>query len=290
MRSSSLLIPASLLVTLMFAPGLATACSVNGGAYTKISDALDALGSGANITFSGICNNEPNNEVIVAFDDVSILGNPSGTIEAQVTVDGAQRFVLRDVTVTNSPEIGIFVTDGASAEIQFVTVENAPDSGIDVRFGSFARILDTTIQNNAWGLSVNKGGVVDGYRNTISDNEYEQVDLSEHGTYRGTTEEIDQGSGTYAMSVARNSYLNLRSGSTVKGKTGVAIQSHLRLRDDTSVEGDIEVDIQSELDLTGEASVEGDIHAQNLSIVRVLDDAEVNGTVKCVRTSICISD
>lgn len=288
MKRQFLLILVSLLVTLMFAPGLATACTVNAGAYPTISNALDVLGSGAGITFSGTCAED----VTVTADDVTITGDTiiGSTIEGQLTVDGAQRFVLRDVTVTNSPEIGIFVTDGASAEIQFVTVENASDSGIDVRFGSFARILDSVVQNNMWGLSVNKGGVVDGLRNTISDNAEEQVDLSEHGTYRGTTEEIDQGSGTYAMSVARNSYLNLRSGSTVKGKTGVAIQSHLRLRDDTSVEGDIEVDIQSELDLAGEASVEGDIRAQNLSIVRVLDDAEVNGTVKCVRRSICITE
>lgn len=194
------------------------------------------------------------------------------------------------MTVANSPEIGVYIIDGASAEISNVTVENAKDSGIDVRLGSFARILDSRIEHNIWGLSVNKGGVVDGYRNVIANNAQEQVDLAEHGTYRGTTETIDQGIGTYALSVTRNSYLNLRRGSSVTGETSLALQSHIRTRDDTGVRGNIYVDLQSALDVAEQSAIEGDIEARNLSIVRVLGGATVEGTVRCYRTSICLEE
>jgi|GEM_PF-3077373 len=238
------------------------------------------------LILQGTCDTEP--EIVVPFDDVTIGG--SGTIVRQVTVDGAQRFTIRDVTIANSPEIGIYVIDGSSAEISNVTVEYANDSGIDVRFGSFARILDSRIENNVWGLSVNKGGVVDGYRNVMANNREEQVDLAEHGTYRGSAETIDQGLGTYALSVTRNSYLNLRQDSRVTGRTSIVMQSHLRTRDHTTVTGDISVDLQSALDLAEETAVEGDTETRNLSIVRVLDNATVDGTVRCYRTSICMED
>jgi len=106
----------------------------------------DTLAEGRVLVIQGICNTEP--EIVIRFDDVTLVGD--GTIVGQVTVGGAQRFALRNVTVANSPEIGVYIIDGASAEISNVTVENANDSGIDVRLGSFARILDSRIEHNIW--------------------------------------------------------------------------------------------------------------------------------------------
>lgn len=286
MRRRHLVAAVPFLAAVVLVSGTATvqACTVSAGDST-FGSIMGALGPDRRtLTVEGTCVGD----VYVNLDDVTIGG--SGIMVGQVTVDGAQRFAIHDVTIANSPAIGIYVIDGSSAEISNVTVEYANDSGIDVRFGSFARILDSRIENNVWGLSVNKGGVVDGYRNVMANNREEQVDLAEHGTYRGSAETIDQGLGTYALSVTRNSYLNLRQDSRVTGRTSIVMQSHLRTRDHTTVTGDISVDLQSALDLAEETAVEGDIETRNLSIVRVLGDATVDGTVRCYRTSICMED
>lgn len=209
-------------------------------------------------------------------------------------MDGAQRFAIRDVTVANSPTIGIYVIEGALAEISNVTVENGADSGIDVRFGSFARVMDSIIRGNVWGLSVGIGGVVDGLRNIFEENNDIQVDIYQHGTYRGTQETIiGEPTGpqpSLALSAARLGHVDLRRQTRITGDIDASLGSHLRLRGQTQLTGDIRVDSQTTVDVADGSTVSGDIETQNLSIVRVLGDATVDGTVRCYRTSICMED
>ena len=270
-------------------------CRETAGPPNPIELALN--GQSQNLLIMGTCVGP----VTVAADDVRIYGfavDGEDAIVGQVTVDGAQRFRLQDLRITtgadDEEQIGIYVIGGASAQIWNVVVEDTQDSGIDVRFGSFARVMDSTIRGNVWGLSVGIGGVVDGLRNTIEENDDIQVDIYQHGTYRGTRETIiGEPTGpqpSLALSAARLSHVDLRRQTRIVGDIDASLGSHLRLRGQTQLTGDIRVDSQTTVDVADGSAVEGNIETQNLSIVRVLGDATVDGTVRCYRTSVCMED
>lgn len=285
MSRSPLTIPVASLALLALSAGAASAdCTVNGSSGT-ISPLLV---EGAQIEVTGTCEED----LLVNVDDVRIYGG--ATIDGQITVDGAQRFAITGVTIINNNiaddgQIGIFVINGASAAIHGVTVDGTEDSGIDVRHGAFAQVRDCQIENNVWGLTVGIGGVIDGSGNTIQDNTDAQLEVYQHGTYRGRNDVISAMDGQLAVSVARLSHADLRS-ATIVGKSDVSLGSYLRLRDEAGVTGDLHVDLQAALDIVGESEVTGNVIGENQSIVRVIDGATVSGTVRCYRTSICIED
>jgi cytoskeletal protein CcmA (bactofilin family) len=281
MKRSAILAPIVALAGLVLAFGTAQAVVINCPG-DSIQAALDA--GETDLEINGTCVEN----VTVRSDDVEMYG--SGSISGALAVIGAQRFIIQQLTVADSAGVGIELVDGASARIFAVTVENNPyDSGIDVRKGSYAGITDSVIQGNRWGLTVGLGGVVDGWRNTIMNNEDEQVSAYQHGTYRANSETIDRGTGARtAVSLSRNSYVDFRRGTSVTGRSSVELQSHLWIREESTVTGRIVVALQSALDVAESSVVEGNVRARGLSIVRILDDATVTGTVNCFGISICL--
>jgi hypothetical protein len=114
------------------------------------------------------------------------------------------------------------------------------------------------------------------------------VEIYQHGTYRARGDTVDNtGGGAVAVSLSRNSFLDLRPG-FVTGNILASDQSHLLVRRSSMVTGDIKVDVLSELDLIQESTVSGDVAATSLSIVKTTDGAVVGGKTKCGDKSICL--
>lgn len=267
--------------------GLASAkaaITVNCGTFPGISDAI-ALGH-KDVFVNGTCTED----VFVSVDDVTIAGGANGEIAGTLSVVGAKRFTIRNMTVT-VPGIafeGVLVMNGASATVDNIFVTGSLECGVLVFMGSFADVRNSTIDGNGWGLCASVGSVVSGRNNTIRNSANEGVAIYQHGTYRARGDTVDNtGGGDVAISLDRNSFLDLRPG-RVTGNIVAAHQSHLLVRRSSAIAGDVQVDILSELDLTGNSTVAGDVTATNLSIVRTTDGAAVDGKVKCMGTSICL--
>lgn len=218
------------------------------------------------------------------------MGGDNGVIDGSLTVWAAQRFTLRNMTVTASTDDveGIWITHGASANIRDVTVSGEPDyCAILVYFHSFAEVRNSTLDGNAYGLCAGVDSLVSSRGNTITNSEYAAVEVYQNSTYRARNDTVEAGAaGEPTVSVSRNSFLDLRP-AFVTGNIAVTHQSQLYVRKESTITGDIRVNILSELDLK-DSAVTGDIKAENLSIVKVSDGATVDGRVTCLGTSICL--
>lgn len=170
MKSTTFLAAVSLVIGLGFLTQTVEAApaDVKCNAGETITGAIAALPPGpATLTIKGTCTENP----IITRDDLTLKGfGPGGTISGTITIDGARRVVIDDLTVTG-PGPGIVGTNTASFTVQNSDISNnsipgtgtlpfcCDGSGIIVAGNSSATITDSTINNNNTGGSPNEFGI-----------------------------------------------------------------------------------------------------------------------------------
>jgi hypothetical protein len=254
-------------VVLLVSPARAT--EVNCGLGETIAQALHGKGKGKSITVKGVCTED----VDIEKRDITLEG-VGGEIVGTVTITGASRVVITNLTVRDAAGCGVVVTDASAVEIQGTTISNNDDGcGVSVSNASFLRIENSFILDHVgdnYALSIGSGSVVRGENNRIAGNTW-GVGLFQHGTYIGAGEEIVEGSET-AVEVARFSYFELRSNSSVTGDIAFSRQSHGSLRD-TYVDGYISISNHSYVQARGDTDCDwasvgptGEFHNSRINI------------------------
>lgn len=251
---TSIFVGVSLVAGLILLASPARAAEVNCGLGETIAQALHAQAlqrKGKSITIKGVCTED----VDIEKRDVTLEGD-GGEIVGTVTITGASRVVIKNLTIRNAAGEGVVVTDASAVEIQGTTVSNNfGECGVSVSNASFLRIENSFILDHdiiaaeQIGLCVGSGSVVRGESNQITGNVY-GVALFQHGTYIGAGEVIGENGSGVAVEVNRFSHLELRSGSSVTGRIDFNRQSHGSLRD-TTVNGDIIISNHSYVQVRG---------------------------------------
>lgn len=136
--------------------------TVNCNRRQTITKALKEAQSGDTIRVRGTCRET----VIITTDGLTLDGSGSAVIDGGerdktvVTVDGAQRVVLRGFTVRHG-RIGILGTGNASFALRETTVEEHAATGIRLEASSSLEMTNCTTQNNGFnGLDVDRASEV----------------------------------------------------------------------------------------------------------------------------------
>ena len=134
-----------------------------------IAAAIAALPPGpATLTIQGTCFEDP----IITRDDLTLKSfNPSARVDGTITIDGARRVVIDDLTVTGSGS-GIVGTHAALFTVQNSDISDNLGSGIGVFQGASAIITNNKIERNGVDpLDFGEGiDVIGGADATITDN------------------------------------------------------------------------------------------------------------------------
>jgi hypothetical protein len=151
---------------------------------------------GIQITIKGTCTEI----VTVTTDGVTFRGDPGvgGTLMGGFIVDGAQRVVIDDLTVTGSPDNGVLAKGGAAVTVSNSIITDHGRSGIAV-------ILGATAQING---------------NTISDNDSYAIVVVEEGSARLRSNTVTTDFIPGALGVFRNASLRLNGGNTITNTNG----------------------------------------------------------------------
>lgn len=238
----------------LLATGSANAAMVDCSAGETVATALN--GNGKTINIKGVCSNEPDALVTITKDDVTLAGiTPDATIEGTVSIEGANRAVIENLTVT-APGDGIYVSEGGSATIRNSVITGNEGLGIWVGNGAYAMIEFNEITGNGEdGIAVTRGGTVRSRENMIAGHSFAGVEVTQHGAFASQPRSGEAGDnitaapGPFGVVVSRHSYVDLR---------------------DFTVDGNIRVTISSELDMRGrsvQSIVDGDISADTLSVI-----------------------
>jgi len=151
------------------------------------------------VTVTGTCTEN----VTIARNDVTLQG--SGTVEGQITVDGAQRVLINGLTVTG-PGSGIEARGNAAITVSNATIENNDSVGIDVRQGAFALIDGNVIRfNGQCEVLARDAG---------------------HAQLRNSTIEASEpkpSSCPALVGVFRNSFIRMVGGNTIAASSGFAL-------------------------------------------------------------------
>lgn len=222
--------------------------SIGGGAATttvdcsrgqSIGEVLRSAERPLTVVVRGACMES----VVIGRDDVSLVGD-GGSITGSVTIAGARRAVLADLSITNPAGDGIVVTDGASVTIRNNQINDSSGYGIVVRNASFANVNDNHMLRNgivgntnidASGIGVGHGSTVRALRNEIGENANSGIEVFEGGFYRSEGDTIamrTSAPGRSAVDVFRRGHAELR-GATVSGNVFVNQQSQLQARNIT---------------------------------------------------------
>ncbi len=261
----------------LFAAGTANATMVDCSAGETIAAALN--GNGKTINIKGVCSNEPDALVTIAKDDVTLAGiTPDATIEGTVSIEGANRAVIENLTIT-APGDGIYVSEGGSATIRNSVITGNDSIGILVFNGAYAMIEFNEITGNGEdGIAVTRGGTVRSRENVIAGHSFAGVEVTQHGAFASQPRSGEAGDaitaapGPFGVVASRHSYVDLR---------------------DFTIDGNIRVTISSELDMRGRSVrsvVNGDISADTLSVVIKNNSragVTVNGDCWANATSYC---
>ncbi len=121
------------------------------GTAMTLGYALQTAPSESTILITGTCQEA----VTVTTDGLTIEGqNPTTAIingqggdEAAMTINGARRLTIKNLTVENGHD-GIHVTAGASITLNHVTVRNNIDDGLDIENNSTANLINVSALNN----------------------------------------------------------------------------------------------------------------------------------------------
>lgn len=160
MKRTGTLAAVSLAMTIALAPGPAEALNTISVtvdcATTSLADLINGVAQrpsvAAVLTIKGTCTED----IAIEFDDVTLKGDPvdGGTISGTITIKGARRVVIDDLTVTG-PGDGIVGIDNAAFTVRNSDISNnsategSEGSGIVVVNSSSANITGSTISSNA---------------------------------------------------------------------------------------------------------------------------------------------
>ena len=219
----------------------------------SISDALAEARPGGRliITVEGTCVEN----VTITQDDVTVQGG-SGVVEGQITIDGAQRVVIDDLTVTGDGA-GIKAQGNAYVTVQNnSTIEDNAGSGIVVTQGAFALIDGNTIRlNGECEIVATDSGNVRMLNNTI------ESDLNNDSCA--------------AVGAYRDSLIRMRGGNTVTqtAPSGLAVDvSHgSTFRQDgghDTIIGNVQVINMSNAEFR-DVNITGDINLLQISVLRM---------------------
>ena len=144
-----------------------------------IQKALDSVppGQPTTIFIEGVCNENvtitSNDITLQGLDPVSSqiigVGEFDSEEESPITIYGAQRIIIDNLTVAGAESSGIVVIT-AVATVRNSVIENNTFSGIFVGPGAWVRIDQNTIQGNRIGIQVGQGGFGEITNNTIQNN------------------------------------------------------------------------------------------------------------------------
>jgi len=129
---------------------------------------------GGTMTINGTCTED----VLVTLDNATFAGGAAAVIRGTITIDGARRVVLQNLSVTGSGN-GVVVTGNGTATVRDSIIGRNNDNGIVVTDGAQADILNNQIVQNGQnasdpdqgeGISVYDGGNAQVVGNSINDN------------------------------------------------------------------------------------------------------------------------
>jgi parallel beta-helix repeat protein len=223
--------------------------------------------------------------VTVAQDDVTLAGD-GGAITGAVTIDGARRAVLADLTISNPGGDGVTVANGASATLRNNRIDDNAGYGVFLRNAAFAIVNNNTMLRNgivnpttidASGIGVSMGSTVRATLNEIRENANTGVEVFDNSIYRSDGDTIamrTSAPGRSAVDAFRAGHVELR-GATVSGNVFLTQQSHVQVR---NLEG-----------LT--STITGNLSADGLSFLRIRAGVvRVASAVGCGQLSICRCD
>lgn len=137
------------------------------------------------ITVQGTCTEN----VSIARDDVTLMGG-SGTVNGQITVNGARRVSIVGLTVTG-PGFGIVATENADVTVQDSTIDLNDAGGLDVNSGALVVLIHNTIRGgNTYGLFVRDGGIARIERNNTLESTASGFNGATIAAYRNATVRI----------------------------------------------------------------------------------------------------
>ncbi len=226
MKRTGTLAAVSLAMTIALAPGPAEALNTIfvtvDCATTSLADLLNGVAQrpsvAAVLTIKGTCTED----ITLGFDDVTLKGDPvdGGTISGTITIKGARRVVIDDLTVTG-PGDGIVGIDNAAFTVRNSDISNnsatagSEGSGIVVVKSSSANITGSTISSNAGkGVAVFFSSSAFLTSNQINNNNETGIAVGDAGSVTLTSNTI-QSTGHCGIEVEASGAVELEGGNTV---------------------------------------------------------------------------
>ncbi len=316
MKRTTTLAAVSLAMAISLAPGPAQALNTITASVDCATTSLAALINGAPqrppvavvLTIKGTCTED----ITIEFDDLTLEGDPvdGGTISGTITINGAQRVVIDNLTVTGTGD-GIVGIDAAAFIVKNSDIINNEKAGIIVVRSSSAVLNNNTISGNGTrsvdpfiffdcGLFAADSSSVRSRGNTYADNQYCAIEIDRQASFRnGAFLPREPG---HPADPAERDVITERGCDPVTG-TGcfttdagpVAIEVFngglVDLRN-ADVNGEIELAALSSLRVDGDAAIQGNILNQIGSVVRIRDRSFLGdrvvtytGTLTCTDTA-----
>lgn len=228
MKRTATLAAVSLAMTIALAPGPAEALNTISVtvdcAMTSLVDLINGVVQRPSVavvvTIKGTCTED----IAIEFDDVTLKGDPvvGGTISGTITIKGARRVVIDDLTVTGLGD-GIVGIDSAAFTVRNSDISNnsatagSEGSGIVVAKSSSANITGSTISSNAGqGVAVFFSASAFLTGNQIINNIESGIAVGDAGSAVLTSNTI-QSTGQCGIEVEASGAVELGGGNTVTG-------------------------------------------------------------------------
>ena len=190
----------SLILTAALMPNAAEALS------TTVNCPAQSIAAAVNagfdeITIVGTCTED----VGIQQDDVTLQGGGAGgTVIGELSVTGARRVTIQNLTVRGGSGSGIAAADGAAVAVTNVTIDGVADTGISATNGSFINVNGATVQNSGGGVGIS-------------------VDMGAQAVIAGSTIRNNSDTG---ISVLRGGILTLADTTITGSPEGLALNTH----------------------------------------------------------------
>lgn len=195
------------------------------------------------VVVSGICAGD----VSIMRDDVTLLGD-GGTVLGTINIVGAQRVLIKALTVSSPAGAGVAATQNASFTVEDSTLERNGTEAIAVSRGAHGTIRRNLLANNGQagvpdtgrGIDVRHGGAVDASNNTIVSNRSDGVGVF-NGSYARLVQNTIEGNGRLSAGesgIQVNRSRVRSNGNVIRNNTGisaVAVVNHSTYRTGTGL-------------------------------------------------------
>ncbi len=258
--------------------------TVDCAAGDTIADALTKAKAGKPLIVDifGVCTEN----VTITKDDVTLSGGGTGTVDGQITIDGARRVVIDGLTVTGLGS-GIEARANAAVTVRNSMIVNNTIHGIDVRQGAFVLIDGNTIRlNGHCEVLVRDSGNVRMLNNTVESDQPKPSSCNALvGAFRDARirmrggNSITGGPGP-AVDIEHGSVWRQDGGhDTVVGRVTVFNLSHADLRD-IDLTGDVNLGLNANLRMR-DSVLTGNVDIGGRSLAQFRSSVTVSGTVTC---------